>query len=304
MNLIVVGSAAGLVNKCIIRKNKLLDYDIIADADSAAIFAKAVGKVIKWESTENGVIIHTDNIPIEVELIEKREHTKKLFDAMKEDMMVGQIYATPEWLLFLKESHKFRKNSPHFFKTLQDIHYMRNNGVQLPKGSEALLKEREGLTYTNKLPKLNVKKDEFFKEEVYNLVVHDDLHLSVALDGVPAYTHFLKDGSEVLTCKDKFWSVSERIRLLSGVEEALVLTIERSLLPNDFKPNPDKMFVYALSKVCSSITGGYFRTYCYDNWYKIIDIYNKECKGVWVDKVKKSIDNGEVRPYNSESSIY
>lgn len=302
MNLVIVGSAAGAIHQCIPQRKKLLDVDIIADYDSAVKYATRWG-IKSEQETENGVILFTDKFPVEVELIEKREHTKRLLTTMKNSGV--DEFATPEWLLFMKESHKYKKDSPHFFKTLRDIHYMRNTGVKLPKGSEDLLIERERLTYTNKLPKLDVKTGDFFKQEDgFYVYEHDDIHKIVALDTTPAYTKYMQEGKQVLTSRDKFFSVPERVRLLGGVEEAMVLTAERSLIPNNFIPDPDKMFIYALSKVCSSITGGYFREYCYDNWFKIVDIYNKECKGKWVANLQRAIDNNEIRLYNSQTSIY
>lgn len=304
MNIIVIGSLAGRYHRCIPKRNKLLDIDIISDFESAEKFAFEMGEILDVVHTDAGIIIHTDKMPIEAELIEKRDHTNRLFNAIRSDMTEDEIYAPKEWLYFLKASHKYRKDSPHFFKTLKDIHYMRNMGIKMPTGSEGLLKEREELTYTNSLPKLNVSKGDFFKEiESYNIFDHDSLHKALALEGTPAYTKYMKDGSEVLTCKDKFFSVDQRVRLLGGLEEALVLTAERSLIPNDFKPNPDEMFIYALQKVCTSITGGYFREFCYDHWFNIVNLYREECSG-WVERLQHSLDNGEVMKYNPTSSIY
>lgn len=305
MELVVIGSLAGRYHGCIPKRNKLLDVDIISDYDSALKFAFQIGEVNEMVHTEAGMILHTAELPIEVELIEKREHSLRLFNAIRSDMTEDEIYAPPQWLRFMKESHKYKKNSPHFFKTLYDIHHMRRNGVSLPLGSGILLKEREELTYTNKLPKLNVKKGDFFKsEESYNIYEHDDIHVAVALDGKPAYTNYMQEGAQVMTSKDKFFSQPERVRLLGGVEEAMVLTAERSLIPHNFEPNPDKMFEFSLSKVCTSITGGWFREYCYDNWFNIMNIYKKECQGKWVAKLQRAIDNNEIALYNSKTSIY
>jgi hypothetical protein len=292
--MIIVGSVAGMKHKCV-PPRKLKDVDVIGEYASTKAFASSFGEINEEKETAKGTIFFTENMIVELEDIDKSEHSSRLFSDMQKDA-VDKVYASAEWLYFFKLSHRFKKDSPHFWKTVRDIFYMRSKGITLPNNSEGLMKEREELTYTNKLPKLNVKKTDFFKEEeVYWKYEHDDIHVAVKLYDKPAYTYFLKDGEEVMTDKNKFFSLPKDIQLASCCEEAITLTAERSLIPFDFRPDPDKMFLFSLMKVCTSITSGYFREFSYDNIYDIIKMYDQKYKGWWVDKVKEGISNGSIR---------
>ncbi|MGC7970057.1 DUF7275 domain-containing protein, partial [Salmonella enterica] len=70
-----------------------------------------------------------------------------------------------------------------------------------------------------------------------------------ALAGRPAYTFYMKDGSEVMTSKEKFDSLPEELKLAGVYEETCVLALERHQIPNNFNPDPTGSFMYALEKV-------------------------------------------------------
>ena len=289
MNMIIVGSVAGMKSKCV-PPRKLKDVDVIGEYSSAKTFASSFGSIKEERDTEKGTIFFTEDMIVELEDVDKSSHTNNLFSVMQKDA-VEKMYASPEWLRFMKESHKYKKDSPHFLKTLYDLHYMRRSGIQLPEGSEDLLMERERLTYTNKLPNLNVGKEDFFKkEESYNIYDHDSLHIAVAIKDQPAYTYYMKDGSEVMTSKEKFFSIAEEIRLLGVYEESCVLALERSQIPFSFKPTPESSFRKALEKVATSITSGYFREYAYDNYFKVMKLYNEFGKTDYVDRFNANYD--------------
>lgn len=300
---IVVGSHAALASR-IIRKRKPLDTDIFATEIGVDQWMKDNQFIAaRFEQTPKGYILwEMDGRILEVELAGLSENTAQIFTRMQEDSMDG-IHASPEWLYFLKMSHRYLKDSPHFSKTMRDILDMRARGVGMPEEAYSLFVEREKLTYTYKHPKLNVDKDDFFKgDQVPYKYDHDSIHRVVAIDDEPAYTKYMVDGEQVLCSKDKFFSVSERVRLLGGLEESLVLAAERSLIPHDFRPNPHHMFVFALQKVCTSITSGWFREYCWEHYHDIIKLYDQEClKPAWYRKLRKAIDNNELLPYNGNT---
>lgn len=201
-----------------------------------------------------------------------------------------------EVLLALKHSHKYLKDSPHFLKTMRDIQFLEKQGVVLNQWLLDWLPWRERETYVYKHPKLDVSKGEFFSGDNVNYVYsHDALHEVLALDGKPAYKSYMKEGSEVMTSREKFFSCSDRIRLLGGVEESLVLCAERSLIPYNFGPDADRMFEFALQKLCTSISSGWFRKHCWESYDEILDIYKNECQGLWVGKLKMAINKGIKR---------
>src|SRR5690606_20764251 len=69
---------------------------------------------------------------------------------------------TFDMLFTIKSSHKYLKDSPHFWKTLADYHIMKAFGAKVRPEYEAFLKLREKETYTYKHPSLNQDKNSFF----------------------------------------------------------------------------------------------------------------------------------------------
>jgi hypothetical protein len=198
-------------------------------------------------------------------------------------------------LLFaIKQSHRYLKNSPHFWKTLTDWHMMRRLGATIRPEHQAFLKLREGETYWYKHPKLNTSKDNFFKDDglVYTWD-HDDIHKSVAVYDRPAYTYYLKDGAEVDCDKAKFFACPRHIQLAGIVEEAAVLAVERSLVPHPGVWTPEYAWKFALAKVCSSITSGWFRQFGYESAPEVLQL---QPKGYW-EKFQKDCEEGRVKPF-------
>lgn len=213
----------------------------------------------------------------------------------------GDYVAPVDVLYLLKMSHRYKKNSPHFFKTMNDIHFMRSLGASIPVELEEVFKLREKETYDYSHPNLDVKSKDFFKgDEVPYVYDHDSLHRVLAVMDVPAYTYYLKDGSEVMTSKEKFFEVDNVIRILGVLEESLVLAAERSLIPFDYTVKGKTAFTMALSKVCTSITSGYFREFAYENFKVVVMLYDKLYPNdEWVDSLKEAISEGRVNEYQA-----
>jgi hypothetical protein len=210
------------------------------------------------------------------------------------DIYEGQGVASVDWLYALKMSHRYLKNSTHFLKTMRDIKILREH---ISPDAHLIIesdwyKLRESQTYVYSHPKLDVSKKEFFTDDVPYIYSHDTIHEAVALGDRPAYTHYLKDGSEVMTSKDKFFSVSEEIRLHGVYEEVATLALERSQIPFSINkeggPTPRQSFLKALEKVCTSITSGWFRQWAYDNYDKVVDLYEQMGEDDFVQRFLKN----------------
>jgi hypothetical protein len=198
-------------------------------------------------------------------------------------------------------SHRYLKDSPHFLKTMQDIQMARTYGATIPECYEEFYKERQRIQYAYKLPKLNQKKDTFFSGDGINYEYdHDSLHEALKFMDNPAYTYYA-DG-EVWSSKEKFNACSEEVKLLGVLEESLVLACERSQLA--FNPAPDARwsFEYALFKVCTSITSGFFREYAWENYDAVIALYEKIGTN-YAEKAKAGIASGVVKRLKKEHSI-
>jgi hypothetical protein len=201
---------------------------------------------------------------------------------------------TFDLLFTLKASHKYLKNSPHFWKTLIDYHVMKKLGAKVRPEYQQFLKMREKETYSYQHPKLNQNKQQFFSDDQIQYVYdHDTIHQSVAIHDKPAYLHYMKDGAQVQTDKNKFFSAPRSIQLAGVIEEAAVLAIERSLVPHPGVKTPEQAWRFALSKVCSSITSGWFREFAYDNALEIIKLYPTN---YW-EKFQRDVASELVKPY-------
>ena len=205
--------------------------------------------------------------------------------------------ASLETLLLLKLSHRYKKDSPHFYKTLCDIELLRKHGVQIPKEMKKLLKLREKETYNYKHPNLNQNKKGFFTNDGLTYVYdHDSIHLAVKHFDKPAYEYYKSDHAQVFCDKEKFWNLPEEYRLRGVFEEVLVLALERSQIPNNYKIDRRWSFNKAHEKVCTSITSGFFREFAYDNFRQVQAMYNPN----YVDKFITGIQSGVVKAHASE----
>jgi hypothetical protein len=205
-------------------------------------------------------------------------------------------FATKEACLALKLSHRYKKDSPHFLKTMQDIRYYRALGITLTPELEHLwMPQREAETYVYNHPKLDVSKGEFFSGDGVRYVYdHDFIHRLVAFGEKPAYTYYMEDDEQVLTSKKRFFEAPHEIRILGGLEESLVLALERSQIPFDYKPDPDYSFKTALMKVCTSITSGYFRNFCWEHYEEIVAKYYELGGKDYVSSFKEKLKIVEV----------
>lgn len=220
---------------------------------------------------------------------------QKIVEGNSESLETPFGWVPPFDMLFtIKQSHRYLRNSPHFWKTLADWHLMRKLGAQVRPEYEAFLKLREKETYWYKHPKLNVSKDAFFQDDGIQYVWdHDDIHKSVAVHERPAYTYYLKEGAQVDCDKSKFFAVPQEIRLAGVVEEAAVLAIERSLVPHPGVWTPEYAWKFALAKVCSSITSGWFRQFAYEHAPEVLKLYPA---GYW-EKFQKDCAEGKVKSF-------
>ena len=242
------------------------------------------------------------NTPIEFELIEPgntSEIIQQLVENNSESIETPfGLVPTFDLLFTIKKSHRYLKNSPHFWKTLADYHIMKRLGAKVRPEYETFLKLREKETYYYKHPKLNVSKDQFFADDGLQYEVeHDDIHESVKRYDKPAYLYYMKDGEQVLTDKAKFFTCAREIQLAGVVEEAATLAIERSLIPHPGVWTPEFAWKFALAKVCSSITSGWFREFAYENALEILKLYPN---GYW-EKFQQDRADGKVRQISGKT---
>lgn len=241
--------------------------------------------------------IHTeDGVHIEYDIAQTGDSNSLLLEGYG-----NKLIAPINILLLLKMSHRYRKNSPHFLKTMHDIYLLRRAGAVITPEMEPILKLREKETYTYAHPKLNVTKAQFFNgDDVPYIYDHDSIHEVVAFLDRPAYTYYMTDGEQVKASMDKFFEQEQHIKLLGVLEESMVLAAERSQIPNNFELAPRLSFNMALEKVCTSITSGRFREFAWENYYLVQKMYDSLGGDNWVEKVKQAIAEDKLRPFEGD----
>lgn len=293
--MILIGSRALLFRAPELLNRQPKDFDFIATESEALAWLKDQG--IDTYKYVNGKIIAEEVVPCEFELVQPGSSAEMLTDLVKKDpfsFLVQGFGLVPNLnLLFaLKASHKYLKNSPYFWKTAVDYHKMKRVGASIVPEYMEFFKQREKETYTYAHPKLNVTKDNFFRDDGLKYVYdHDSIHESMKHLEKPAYAYYMKDGAEVQSSKDKFLSAPKEVQMYGVLEESYVLALERSQIPYPDKMTPKQSFMLALSKVCSSITSGWFREYAYENIFTAVKMYDD----TYLDKFKRGVEAGVVK---------
>lgn len=129
---------------------------------------------------------------------------------------------------------------------------------------------------------------------------HDSIHEAVKLGDVPAYMLFKKDGADVQCDRKKFDALPHDVKISSVIEEATVLAIERSLVPYPGVLTEQRAWLFATSKVMSSITSGWWREFAYEN---ALDVLKRYPAGYWA-RFNQAIDAGIVKLHNPTKSAY
>ena len=201
------------------------------------------------------------------------------------------VYANVDTLYMLKMSHRYKKNSPHFLKTMKDIQIFREEGACIPDYD--LYEARMDATYEYAHPNLRRTKEEFFitSGELKYEYDHDSLHQAVAHLPRPMYTYYAVDGEQVLSDRSKFEALEEPLKRYGVLEEAYVLALERSVIP--FGTDADTAFFMALEKVCTSITSGWFREYGWENYDEIVAMYYEDDS--YIQKFHEAVKSGVAK---------
>lgn len=282
---------------------KTRDLDLVASYDDLMVFLKNKKTFQKYPFADGKKFVaKLENLVIETELAWDNSSSANLLNLIINDEKskvktvdgIDMIYPSLNILYMLKMSHRYLKNSPHFVKTMNDIEMMRYYGAEIEDKHKSFYKERMKATYTYNHPNLNTKKNEFFRDLDIYVYDHDKIHEIVAIADKPAYKNYIIEGKDVLCSKELFDSLDEKTKLCGGLEETYVLALERSQIPNNYKVDPLKSFNIALEKVCTSITSGWFREFCWENYYKIKNLYDPN----YVEKFKNAVDSKKIMPLN------
>lgn len=207
---------------------------------------------------------------------------------------LGQIMIAPlDVLLSIKKSHLYiprKKWKQH----MQDYHLMKSWGVVDTYSGVTKLrrKEHENL----KTPSLNKTADEFFDDHVSNKTfIHDEIHTVMAHQEKPMFEYIKVDPALVKCSKDKFWALTPEQRIQCVLEEAYVIALERGIIPMLFEgkkvAESESAFDWALFRICTTLTSGWFREFAAENWPAIREAYDRG----YATKFLTAVDEGKIR---------
>lgn len=271
--MLIVGSTA-LYNQGIDIGRKPRDMDLIMSPDELEAFKRRRTWTSYKPTSGSKWLFMRGQEHTEVEVAWPGSSAAMLLDWYRDE---GTVNIIPEHVLLMKMSHRYRKNSPHFLKTMRDIQSLRKvaeNGTwdgNFTQDELEILKKREEETYTYSHPKLNKSKDAFFADRY--IFDHDSIHMAVAVGTMPAYVEFSR--GDVACDMGLFEAAHISTKLAAVYEEACVLALERSVIPHG--TDQHVAFLKALEKVCTSITSGRFREFAWENYDNVVQ-FKKDTK--------------------------
>lgn len=258
--------------------------------------------------------LHNQRI-VEFEMIEKATSNLLISEMLdpnstsgpiSQDGSVGDATIAPvEILYLLKMAHRFKKNTPFFLKTHNHINAIRAAFPNIDDDTNteplhAIFTQREKESYTYLHPKLNVTKKDFFNPDIGVDYVydHDEIHKIVARGNRPAYSYFIKDGEDVMCDKDKFFALPLETQLNAVFEESTVLALERSQIPFKGQIDPQQSFLIALEKVCTSITSGWFRSFAWEHYKEVEQMYQPD----YAEYFFAAVERGDIVPQHTKTA--
>ena len=280
-----------------------VDTDLIGTYDEVINYNRVIERDMETRITfcaptdggKKNVTKFANGVIVEAEIAWQGTNQEQLLEMLGQDpdtrIVNGIMIPSINVLYMLKMSHRFKKNSVHFEKTMNDILLMREYGARIPSIYADWFDRRVNETYDYGHPSLMRSKAEFFKDDAINYQYdHDTIHLSVMKGERPAYTYFKPEDKEVWCDKGMWDKCSEDIKIRAVYEESATLALERSQIPYP-DTDPLKSFKMALEKVCTSITSGWFRDYSWEHYHQALAMYDPN----YVTKFWEDVESGLVK---------
>ena len=307
--LAVIGSVALQKHGINLRAPK--DTDLVGLKHFVEGYMLAKGGIPEVINNGKTLVAFTDDMIYEAELVRQDTTSEDLlalianddYSIVEYDENQTLYYAHMDIVYLLKMTHRYKKNSKHFYKTMKDIHALRELGAVIRSEHQEFYEQRLKETLFYGHPKLNQTKKDFFTDTVPYKYDHDSIHEAIKLFDKPAYSYFKKDESEVMVDKDMFFALPFEKQIAATYEESCVLALERSQIPY---PHIDKKrsFLMALEKVCTSITSGWFREFSWEHFQHAVRLYDqltsRDCN--YLDQFNKGLAAGVVKPFEGKSN--
>ena len=309
--MLLIGSRALLLRNADCLSRAPMDFDFIGSQEEYDQWYQTnVDKIkptqVYQENNNTKWIVRNEKTICEFQIVQPGSSDELLVDLVKNDKetLETSFGSIPSLsiLWVIKDSHRYKKfdtnaGAAAFWKTAIDWHMMKRAGAEMKPEYEAFSKLRQQESYAaQKHPKLNVSKESFFSDNGLDDTIvwdHDSIHISVAPNGIPAYTLYAKDNEPVLSDKNKFFACPRSVQLDGVVQEASVLAIERSKIPHKDTWTDRQAWMYALAKVSSTVCSGWFRKFSADNIFEVLKLYPEN---YWI-KFQEDVKRGLVKPY-------
>jgi hypothetical protein len=178
-------------------------------------------------------------------------------------------------LAAIKRSHLWRD---HFFEKHITQYHQHLKKHRDPRDDQ-FIKDRakatkEMIRYAQ--PSLLKSNEEFFDDAVDKKFDHDWLHELAAFGDHPIYLDMKRDTSLAWCEKDLWDQFPQEKKLQCVAEETTVIAIERFLVPNNWKYSLFGAYYKALTKVCTTLSSGWFRDFAIDNHPEVMALFNKQ----------------------------
>ena len=214
----------------------------------------------------------------------------------------GDRVISPDGLAIIYRSHLHRDWNwdAHITKYHKFILPLLKNALHL---SDPILLERIKLTkkaYPQGNPKLNQTNEMFFDDPVKKVYDHDFLHELYAYEDRPMFEKLKRpEQFDLAWCTKDLWDkLSQTQKLQCVAEETYVIATERFMVPNNWNYPTKKAFYFALKKVCTTLTSGWFRDFAIDNFPQVFEMF--EASKMYLVQAHLESDNTYKRYYKGE----
>jgi hypothetical protein len=229
---------------------------------------------------------------------------------------IGKFPSSPK-VQTLSREEMMKVQTSIFDKNIADLHYLEacaRHQVPWSQHQQAILdiisKKRyeETKEYMGGDPaahvNLNQSNENFLdpnKLHIPTIWDHDEVHRIVMFGNAPLYTRIKKDQSKAMCDEKMFLALTLEERIQNVQEEAMVLALERYLLPcNTMKPtylakSARESYKKALERICTSITKNWFRAFAIDHYFEILNLpstkdlmaYRNEIRAMYAHKFER-----------------
>ena len=186
------------------------------------------------------------------------------------ELHLRKIYPTRN-ILSMRETETVTESDIKWDKHMKDAIFLRTKGAIFNKEVYDKLTKLWIRKHGNKKVKMNVKNEDFFKENIKRKFNHEFLHEQFAFYDRPLNEKIRKDLNSPL-CSEDLWNVlSEEDKIKCAFEELMVLTAERYIFVEGKDKLPIRFAkIKMLKNMITSTTSGWFNLFLKINFDELI----------------------------------